>query len=40
MGELHLEIILDRLTREFKVECNQGAPPNKLQRGYYWDHYT
>ena len=26
MGELHLEIILDRLTREFKVECNQGAP--------------
>jgi len=26
MGELHLEIILDRLIREFKVECNQGAP--------------
>jgi elongation factor G len=26
MGELHLEIILDRLKREFKVECNQGAP--------------
>jgi elongation factor G len=26
MGELHLEIILDRLQREFKVECNQGAP--------------
>jgi elongation factor G len=26
MGELHLEIILDRLRREFKVECNQGAP--------------
>ena len=26
MGELHLEIILDRLRREFKVECNQGQP--------------
>ncbi|HQO47965.1 MAG TPA: elongation factor G [Paludibacteraceae bacterium] len=26
MGELHLEIILDRLKREFKVECNQGRP--------------
>jgi elongation factor G len=26
MGELHLEIILDRLKREFGVECNQGAP--------------
>jgi len=26
MGELHLEIILDRLRREFKVECNQGNP--------------
>ena len=26
MGELHLEILLDRLVREFKVECNQGAP--------------
>ncbi len=26
MGELHLEIIVDRLLREFKVECNQGAP--------------
>jgi elongation factor G len=26
MGELHLEIILDRLKREFKVECNQGPP--------------
>ncbi len=26
MGELHLEIILDRLKREFKVECNQGKP--------------
>jgi elongation factor G len=26
MGELHLEIILDRLKREFKVEANQGAP--------------
>jgi len=26
MGELHLDIIIDRLRREFKVECNQGAP--------------
>jgi elongation factor G len=26
MGELHLEIIVDRMKREFKVECNQGAP--------------
>jgi len=26
MGELHLEIILDRLKREFGVECSQGAP--------------
>ena len=26
MGELHLEIIIDRLRREFKVECNQGNP--------------
>ncbi|MBE6334691.1 MAG: elongation factor G [Bacteroidales bacterium] len=26
MGELHLDIIMDRLKREFKVECNQGAP--------------
>lgn len=26
MGELHLEIIVDRLRREFKVDCNQGAP--------------
>ena len=26
MGELHLEIIIDRLKREFQVECNQGRP--------------
>jgi len=26
MGELHLEIIIDRMRREFKVEVNQGAP--------------
>jgi hypothetical protein len=26
MGELHLEIIVDRLRREFKVECDVGAP--------------
>ena len=26
MGELHLDIIMDRIRREFNVECNQGAP--------------
>ena len=26
MGELHLDILIDRLKREFKVECNQGKP--------------
>ena len=26
MGELHLDIIVDRLQREFKIECNVGAP--------------
>ncbi len=26
MGELHLDILIDRLKREFKVECNQGQP--------------
>ncbi|MDT8400160.1 MAG: elongation factor G [Bacteroidales bacterium] len=26
MGELHLEILIDRLKREFKIECNQGRP--------------
>tara|TARA_B100000945_G_scaffold314846_1_gene313048 strand:+ start:15879 stop:17984 length:2106 start_codon:yes stop_codon:yes gene_type:complete len=26
MGELHLEVLVDRLKREFSVECNQGAP--------------
>ena len=26
MGELHLDIIIDRLKREFQVECNQGKP--------------
>jgi len=26
MGELHLEIIVDRMQREFKVEANVGAP--------------
>ena len=26
MGELHLDVIVDRLKREFKVEANVGAP--------------
>ena len=29
MGELHLDIIIDRLKREFKVECNQGRPQGR-----------
>ncbi len=35
MGELHLEIILDRMKREFKVEVNQGAP-----QVAYKEHFT
>ncbi len=35
MGELHLDIILDRLRREFKVECNQGSSSGILQRSDY-----
>jgi elongation factor G len=38
MGELHLEIIVDRLRREFKVEINQGAPQvayKEALRGIY-----
>ncbi len=31
MGELHLDIIIDRLRREFKVECNQGRPQVKYK---------
>ena len=31
MGELHLEILIDRMRREFKVECNQGAPQVKYK---------
>ena len=30
MGELHLEIIIDRLKREFKVEANQGCTSSFL----------
>ena len=26
MGELHLEVLIDRMKREFNVECNQGQP--------------
>lgn len=32
MGELHLEIIVDRLQREFKVECNVGAPQVAIRK--------
>ena len=31
MGELHLDIIIDRLKREFKVECNQGKPQDNYK---------
>ena len=34
MGELHLEIIVDRMKREFKVESNVGKPQVCLQRNY------
>ena len=33
MGELHLEIIVDRLKREFKVECTTGAPQVNYREG-------
>ena len=33
MGELHLDIIIDRLKREFKVECNQGKPQVNYKEG-------
>lgn len=32
MGELHLEIIIDRLLREFRVDANVGKPSGCLQR--------
>ena len=35
MGELHLEIIVDRLLREFKVEANVGAPQVAYKEAYY-----
>ena len=35
MGELHLEVIVDRLLREFNVEANVGAPTGCLQRNIY-----
>ena len=35
MGELHLEIIIDRLKREFKVEINQGAPQVAYKEALY-----
>ncbi len=34
MGELHLEIMVDRMMREFKVEANVGAAPSCLPRNY------
>jgi elongation factor G len=35
MGELHLEIIVDRMKREFKVEVNQGAPMVAYKEAFY-----
>ncbi len=43
MGELHLEIIVDRLKREFKVEANVGKPQvayREAIRGTVDEHYT
>lgn len=33
MGELHLDIIVDRLKREFNVDCKVGAPQVRIPRG-------
>ncbi|MBK9193890.1 MAG: elongation factor G [Flavobacteriales bacterium] len=38
MGELHLEILVDRMRREFKVECNQGAPQVKYKEAITASH--
>ena len=35
MGELHLEVLVDRLKREFNVECNQGAPQVNYKETYH-----
>ena len=35
MGELHLEIIVDRMRREFKVEVNQGAPQVAYKEAFH-----
>ncbi len=35
MGELHLEIIVDRMRREFKVEINQGAPQVAYKEAFH-----
>ena len=35
MGELHLEIIVDRMKREFKVEINQGAPQVAYKEAFH-----
>src|SRR5687767_7645579 len=35
MGELHLEIIIDRMKREFKVEVNQGAPQVAYKEAFH-----
>ena len=43
MGELHLEILVDRMRREFGVECNQGAPMVRvctLKWNLKWDPLT
>ena len=37
MGELHLDIIVDRLRREFGVEINQGAPQVNYKESLYQD---
>ena len=37
MGELHLEIIVDRMRREFKVEVNQGAPQVAYKEAFQYN---
>ncbi len=37
MGELHLEILVDRMRREFKVEANVGKAAGCIQRSHYPD---
>ena len=39
MGELHLDILVDRMRREFKVEVNQGEPQVEYKEAFYQQEY-